>query len=147
MNNLQNTIIKGKTDFTGLNEKQCLESIKRLAVIPVAIGVRRSELLAMNQDAGEPSREFHARVKGKADVCAYKTKVKCDWIIVVLLVLFGNPDFYDSGRSGSLAIIVLVPRPENDEIELLTGRADETVCLFLTSFRIIVVLLLSVIHI
>ena len=39
-------------------------------------------------------------------------------ITVVLLVLFGNPDFYDSGSSGSLAIIVLVPRSENNENKL-----------------------------
>ena len=38
---------------------------------------------------------------------------------LVLLVFSGNPDFYDSGGSGSLAIIVLVPRPENDEIEIV----------------------------
>ena len=38
--------------------------------------------------------------------------------VVVLLVFFDNPDFYDSGVSGSLAIIVLVPRPENNEMEL-----------------------------
>ena len=52
-------------------EDGLLTAIKRLAVIPVAKTVRRSEVLQMRQDNGEGARSFHSRVKGKADTCAY----------------------------------------------------------------------------
>ena len=74
---LQDIIIKSQAEFSSLSEKECLIAMKHLAVIPVAVGVRRAELIKMSQEAGEPAREFHARVKGKADVCAYSTTVKC----------------------------------------------------------------------
>lgn len=42
-------------------------------MVPVAIGMRRAELLEMCQDSGENARSFQARVKGKADTCNYET--------------------------------------------------------------------------
>ena len=44
-----------------------------MAVIPVALGVVRSELLAMRQDPDEPFRTFAARVQEKAETCEFKT--------------------------------------------------------------------------
>ena len=70
-------------------------------------------------DVSTPSYTFWQNLTyvedGANTVCSFLTIFR---IIVVLPVLMGNPDFYDSGGSGSLANIVLVPRPENDEIEL-----------------------------
>ena len=45
--------------------------IKKLAVTPVAISVRRSDLLALKQADGETVQSFHARIRGKAATCAY----------------------------------------------------------------------------
>ena len=75
---LQTNLLKESTQIASLTEAQVLNSIKSLAVIPVAIGVRRAELLGMTQDSSENARSFHAKVKGKADTCAYKVKCGCD---------------------------------------------------------------------
>ena len=53
-------------------EEALLTAIKRLAIIPVAKTVRRSEVLQMRQEHSEGVRSFHARVKGKADTCVYR---------------------------------------------------------------------------
>ena len=42
-----------------------------LAVISTAASVRKAELLAMRQGHGQPIRSFAAKVKGKAEMCAF----------------------------------------------------------------------------
>ena len=73
-------LLRGFPAVTGpdVNETKLLAAIKELAVTPVAIGVRRTELLNMSQDREEPIRSFHAKVKGKALTCSYKVKCPCD---------------------------------------------------------------------
>jgi len=56
--------------FTSKPLIDALKTLKTLAVVPVAIGVVRSELLAMRQDPDEP---FAVRVQGKAETCEFKT--------------------------------------------------------------------------
>ena len=51
--------------------------MKSLAVIVVATGVMRAELIRMQQERGESFRAFAARVRGKAETCAYITKCTC----------------------------------------------------------------------
>ena len=48
--------------------------MKTLAVVPVAMGMRRSELLSMTQDSRELSRAFASRVQGKAATCSFTTR-------------------------------------------------------------------------
>ena len=48
--------------------------MKNLTVTPVAISVKRNELLQMCQDAGETIRTFLSRVKGKAVTCRFKVE-------------------------------------------------------------------------
>ena len=55
--------------------QELLTLLQSLAVIPVAVSVKRNELLQMNQDSGEGIRNFLLRVKGKAITC--KFKIKC----------------------------------------------------------------------
>ena len=52
------------------------KTMRDLAVIPVAIGVRRAELMEMRQSPDEQFRTFAARVQGKAETCAFTTTVK-----------------------------------------------------------------------
>ena len=54
-------------------EDDLLLALKKLAVIPVAMCVRRSEL---QQDHGETARLYYSRVKGKADTCGFQVKCK-----------------------------------------------------------------------
>ena len=51
-------------------EGDLISAIKRIAVTPVAITVRRSELLSMKQSDKESVRLFFARINGKASTCA-----------------------------------------------------------------------------
>ena len=44
----------------------------------MARGVNRAELFKMSQSGDEPIRTFAARVRGKAETCAFTTSVKCD---------------------------------------------------------------------
>ena len=69
---LGNDLIRGNSNIvTNSTEQELLDAIKKLAVIPVAISVRRSDLLSIRQCDGESIRTFFARIKGKAATCAY----------------------------------------------------------------------------
>ena len=78
MDSLGDDLLKGTTDIMKESEETLLAAIKRLAVQPVARGVRRTELINMQQDSGESIRSFHANVKGKAATCSYMVKCSCD---------------------------------------------------------------------
>jgi hypothetical protein len=67
-------IIRENSSLLEGGEANLLAAIKRLAVIPVAKTVRRTEVLKMKQDHGEGIRTFYARTKGKADTCQYKVR-------------------------------------------------------------------------
>ena len=60
---LSDDLIKAMPEFSTAIEVELLDGIKELAVIPVAIGVRRAELINMRQDSEENVRSFHDKVK------------------------------------------------------------------------------------
>ena len=73
-------VLKGKMNATNPESytkptTELLDLLKTLAVIPVAVVVKRNELLAMHQNAGEKVRAYHARLKAQADIC--KFQIKC----------------------------------------------------------------------
>lgn len=68
---LGDNILRSNPDAIRGTEDELLAAIKRLAVTPVAISVRRSDLLSIKQDHGENVRSFYARINGKAATCAY----------------------------------------------------------------------------
>ena len=68
---LGNAILQGHPDAVSRDEDFLLSKIKLMAVTPVAICVRRAELLSAKQDHGEAARSFYAKVKGKAATCSY----------------------------------------------------------------------------
>ena len=55
--------------------------MRSIAVIPVATGVSRTELFQLRQERDEPFRAFAARVRGKAETCAFTTKCYCTKIV------------------------------------------------------------------
>ena len=71
---LGDALLKGHPDAVNGTEDELLKKIKKMAVIPVAICVRRAELLCTRQDHGENARSFYAKVKGKAATCSYFTE-------------------------------------------------------------------------
>ena len=68
---LTEQVIRADPEIMKKSEDEQLEAIRRLAVVPVAMGVRRSELLNLSQDVGELSRAFLSRVQGKTATCNF----------------------------------------------------------------------------
>ena len=66
-----------------------LATMKSLAVISVAPGVLRSELMQMRQDRGMTFRNFAAEVHGKAETCGYINHLcekECDFTHSMVIV-------------------------------------------------------------
>ena len=57
--------------------EKLIESMRRLVVIPIVTGVLRTELTQMCQMRDESFRSFAARVREKADTCAFSTDCSC----------------------------------------------------------------------
>ena len=69
---LDNDLLRNNNSDTIMNsETDLLSMIKRLAVIPVAISVRRSQLLNLTQCDSETVRSFFARIRGKTITCNF----------------------------------------------------------------------------
>ena len=59
-------------DVLNQSVQELLALLKTITVIPVAVTIKRNELLQMIQDAGETIRTFLTRVKAKAVTCRFK---------------------------------------------------------------------------
>ena len=77
VDSLGDDLLKGTSDIIAESEEALLAAIKKLAVQPVARGVRRTELMNMQQDNDESIRSFHAKVKGRAVTCSYVVSCGC----------------------------------------------------------------------
>ena len=62
---LMEQLLRADPNIVSKSEKDQMESIRKLAVVPVAMGVRRSEMLNKSQDVWELSRAFLAKDKAK----------------------------------------------------------------------------------
>ena len=74
---LGDALLKTDPDIINKDVDTVLNSMKKLAVIPIATGIIRSELLEMKQLRDEAFRKFASRVRGKAETCEYETSVVC----------------------------------------------------------------------
>lgn len=105
--------------------------MRSLADIPVATCVLRTELLLLRQECDESFRAFAARVRGKAETCAYTVKTKCsgcgadgtaddtDSIIRdVLLNGISDPDI----RRETLGTRNILSIDVNDVVALVEGK-------------------------
>ena len=70
---LGNIVLRAHPNFTSKPLDEVITLLRSLAVVPIALGVLRSELSAMVQDPDEPFRTFAARVQGKAETCEFTT--------------------------------------------------------------------------
>ena len=75
---LGDAILRGNPTAAEGTESQLLAAIKQMAVIPIAVSVRRAELLATKQDHGENVRAFYAKVRGKVNTCSYSITCSSD---------------------------------------------------------------------
>ena len=70
---LGNIALRAYPTFTNLPIADATKILKSLAVVPVALGVLRSELSSMVQGPDEDFRTFSATIQGKAETCEFKT--------------------------------------------------------------------------
>ena len=68
---LGDNLLKSDAEVASRPVADLLISMRRLAVISIATGVLRTDLMQMCQRRDEPFRAFGARVHGKADTCAF----------------------------------------------------------------------------
>ena len=75
---LGDSMLKANASVVNGSLSDVLECMRCLAVIPVALGVLRSELLQLRQERDEPFRAFAAKVRGKAETCNFKASCRCE---------------------------------------------------------------------
>ena len=70
---LGDIVLRAYPDFTTKGIAEAITLLRSLAVIPVALGVLRSELDSMIQDPNQTFRAFAAKVQGQAETCEFTT--------------------------------------------------------------------------
>ncbi|XP_068753710.1 uncharacterized protein [Montipora capricornis] len=125
-NELGDSLLKANPHAASNTLPDLLAAMRSLAVIPVATGVLRTELLQLRQERDEPFRAFTARVRGKAETCALSTQCECgknvdytDHVIRdVLLNGISDPDI----RREVLETKNVLQTPVNDVIALVENK-------------------------
>ena len=127
---LGDAILKVDPGITNKPVDAVLATMKKLVVIPVAIGVVRSELLDLKQMREEPFRSFASRVRGKAETCEFQIDHKCpcgltnsvdytDHTMRDVLVA----GIYDSDiRRDILGVEGIIAKSVNGVVSLVEGR-------------------------
>ena len=123
---LGNSLLKADSSITSKPTADLMKAMKTLAVVAVATGVIRAELVQMKQDRGETFRTFAARVRGKAETCSYTTKCSCNSTvnftdIIVRDVLIAGISDLDIRRD-ILGTDAILQRPVNDVISLVESK-------------------------
>ncbi|KAK2555623.1 hypothetical protein P5673_022644 [Acropora cervicornis] len=125
-NELGDSLLKANPHAASTTLPDLLDAMHSLAVIPVATGVLRTELLQLRQERDEPFRAFTARVHGKAETCAFTTICECgknvdytDHVIRdVLLNGISDPHI----RREVLGTTNILQTPVNDVIALVENK-------------------------
>ena len=120
------SLLKVNPDAASSTLPDLLSAMRSLAVIPAATGVLRTELLQLRQERDEPFLAFTARVRGKAETCAFTTTCECgknvDYtdhaIRDVLLNGISDPDI----RREVLGTKNVLKTPVNDVIALVENK-------------------------
>ncbi len=105
---------------------QILTAMRSLAVIPVATGVLRAELIKPRQERDEPIRAFAAKVRGKAETCVFTASCECgkdvDYIDHAIrdVILNGIADVGISREV--LRTAEILKKPVNDVIVLVENK-------------------------
>ena len=74
---LGDSLLKTNPYITSHTLPALLTAMRSLAVIPVATCVLRTELVQLHQERDEAFRAFAARVRGKAETCAFDATCEC----------------------------------------------------------------------
>ena len=75
---LGDLILKSDPQIQSRSTQDVLNVMQSFAVIPVARGVLRAELMQLQQEPNEPFRTFAAKVTGKAETCGFTSSSTCE---------------------------------------------------------------------
>ena len=123
---LGDRLLKVNPHITSEALSALLAAMRSLAVIPVATSVLRTELLQLYQERDQAFRAFAARVRGKAETCAFNATCECgtsvdytDHVIRdVLLNGLSDPDI----RRDVLGTKDILTKLINDVIALVENK-------------------------
>ena len=127
---LGDLLLRSDPDLSARPVQDVLQAMRLMAVIPVARGVVRAELMQLTQSNDEPIRTFGARVRGKAETCGFTTTAKCQCGLVM------NADYTEEAiqdvllagicdmdiRREALSMPEIHKKSVNDIISLIEGR-------------------------
>ena len=123
---LGDSILKANPNAPSNTLAELLAAMRSLAVIPVATGVIRTELLQLRQVRDEPFREFTARVRGKAETCAFTAKCECgksvDYTNHAIIDVLLNGIYDTDIRREVLGTKDILKKPVNDVISLVENK-------------------------
>ena len=74
---LRNLLLMADPNIQSKSIDKVKSIMRQFAVIPVAIGVRRTELMQLRHASDELFRTFAARVKGKTETCMFTATATC----------------------------------------------------------------------
>ena len=123
---LGDSLLKANPHITSASLQDLLAAMRSLAVIPVATGVLRADLLQVRQEREEPFRAFAARVRGKAETCEFEAACECgksvdytdNQVRDVLLNGINDPDI----RREVLGTKNILKTPVNDVIAFVENK-------------------------
>ena len=123
---LGDSILKAHPTATSNTLQQLLTIMRSLAVIPIATGVLRTELLQMHQERDEAFRTYAARVRGKAETCKFIARCKCGNAVdytdhTIRDTLLSGIHDHDIRRE-ALGIPNIISTPVNEVIALIESK-------------------------
>ena len=122
---LGDDILKTEPAILTRPTRDLFNAMKNLAVIAVAPGVLRTELMQMHQDRDETFRTFAAKVRGKAETCGYKNhdcREQCDFTQSMVKDVLVAGIFDLDIRREVLSTDNILRKPTNDIISLVEAK-------------------------
>ena len=119
-------MLKADADIASKPIGDVLKAMQRLAIIPVATSVLRSELMIMRQDRDEQFRSSAARMRGKADTCFFSATGSCglkvDYTDHMIRDTLLSGILDDEIRRDVVGIDSILTKPINDIIALVESK-------------------------
>ncbi|XP_048576277.1 uncharacterized protein LOC125557593 [Nematostella vectensis] len=123
---LEDSILKANPNAANESLTKLMKAMRSLSIIPIATCVLRTELLQMRQERDESFRSFTAKVRGKAETCAYNAKCSCsrpvDYTDHVIRDVIINGLYDNEIRREVLGIDGILEKPINQVIAVVESK-------------------------
>ena len=123
---LGDSLLKANPQAPTMPLTQLLAAMRSLAIIPVATCVLRTELLQLRQERDEQIRAFAARVRGKAETCAFTASCPCgqsvDYTDNIIRDVLLNGLYDDDIRREILGVTDILTTPVNMVIGAIESK-------------------------